>query len=54
MIALEQARRTLDTLDLAQAAAVLERSLEAAKETTYAEFLADLLEAELTVRRSDP
>lgn len=53
MIALEQARRYLEQLGLAQAAAVLESRLEAAaqREAPYAELLADLLGAEAAARR---
>lgn len=53
MIALEQARQSLELLGLTQAAAVLESRLEGAARhgPTYAEFLADLLDAELQVRR---
>jgi DNA replication protein DnaC len=53
MIALEQARRYLEQLGLAQAAAVLESRLDAAaqREAPYAELLADLLGAEAAARR---
>lgn len=53
MISLEKARQSLELLGLAQAAAVLDSRLESAAKTepTYAEFLADLLGAELQVRR---
>ena len=53
MIALEKARQNLEMLGLNQAAAVLESRLEGAarNQPTYAEFLADLLDAELQVRR---
>jgi DNA replication protein DnaC len=53
MIALEQARQHLEQLGLEQAAAVLDSRLEAAaqQQVAYADFLADLLGAELTVRR---
>ena len=53
MIALEQAREHLETLGLAQAAAVLDARLERAskQETTYVEFLADLLGTETAARR---
>jgi DNA replication protein DnaC len=53
MIALEQARRYLEQLGLAQAAAVLVSRLDAAaqREAPYAELLADLLGAEAAARR---
>lgn len=53
MITLEKARQGLETLGLVQSAAVLESRLEAAtkNQSTYAEFLADLLDSELQVRR---
>ena len=53
MIALEQARAHLEQLGLTEAAAVLDGRLDAAahRELPYAEFLADLLGAELAVRR---
>jgi DNA replication protein DnaC len=53
MIAVERARQSLETLGLTQAAAILESQLEAAatQKLTYVEFLADLLDAELAVRR---
>jgi len=53
MIALEQARAHLEQLGLGEAAAVLDGRLEAAahRQVPYAEFLADLLGAEATVRR---
>lgn len=53
MIALEQARDHLETLGLVQAAAVLDARLEHAskQETTYVEFLADLLGVETAARR---
>lgn len=53
MIALEKARRHLEHLGLEQAALVLESRLEAAaqKQLPYAEFLADLLQAEAAARR---
>ncbi|MBC7077673.1 MAG: ATP-binding protein, partial [Synergistales bacterium] len=53
MITLERARQSLEALGLAQAAAVLESRLEtaAAQEMTYADFLVDLLDAELAARR---
>jgi DNA replication protein DnaC len=53
MIALEQAREQLESLGLAQAASVLEARLESAskRETTYVEFLADLLSVETSARR---
>lgn len=53
MIALEKARQGLETLGLEQAAAILDSRLEMAtkNEPPYVEFLADLLEAELQVRR---
>jgi len=53
MITIERARQSLEALGLAQAAAVLESRLEtaAAREMTYADFLADLLDAELAARR---
>ena len=45
MIALEQARKHLDTLGLKQAVEALDNSLDAAasKKLTYPEMLADLL-----------
>ncbi|MBC7083757.1 MAG: ATP-binding protein [Firmicutes bacterium] len=53
MITIERARQSLEALGLAQAVAVLESRLEtaAAREMTYADFLADLLDAELAARR---
>jgi len=53
VIALDRARQSLEGLGLTQAAAVLESRLEAAamQQMTYADFLADLLDAELAVRR---
>jgi DNA replication protein DnaC len=53
VIVLEKARQNLEALGLGQAAAVLESRLEAAakRQPTYAEFLADLLDSELQVRR---
>ncbi len=53
MIALERARERLETLGLVEAANKLDARLDAASkaETPYAEFLADLLGAELQVRR---
>ena len=53
MIALEQARLQLEQLGLAQAAAVLDARVETAsqRQVSYAEFLADLLDAEAVVRR---
>lgn len=53
MIALERARQSREALGLVQAAAVLESRLEAAAtpEMTYADFLADLRDAEGAVRR---
>ena len=53
MIALEQARKHLDTLGLKQAVEALDNSLDAAasKELTYPEMLADLLGVEVAARR---
>lgn len=53
MIAREQARTHLDHLGLMQAAAVLDTRLEVAaqQQLPYADFLADLLAAEVAVRR---
>lgn len=53
MILLERTRQALESLGLTQAAAVLDSRLEtaAARQSTYLDFLDDLLEAELTVRR---
>ena len=53
MIALERARERLETLGLVEAANKLDARVDAASkaETPYAEFLADLLGAELQVRR---
>lgn len=53
MIALERARERLETLGLVEAANKLDARLDAASkaETPYAEFLDDLLGAELQVRR---
>jgi DNA replication protein DnaC len=52
-IALERAREQLETLGLIEAAATLDARLEAAskREMPYADFLAELLHAELHVRR---
>ena len=49
MIAIERARQQLIELGLTQAAGLLDSSLEAAsqKDLTYADFLVDLLDAEL-------
>ena len=53
MIALEQARKHLETLGLKQAVEALENSLDVAanKQLTYPEMLADLLGVEVTARR---
>jgi DNA replication protein DnaC len=53
VIALERAREQLETLGLIEAAATLDARLEAAskREMPYADFLAELLHAELHVRR---
>lgn len=53
MIALSKARLHLEQLGLAEAAAVLDSRLEGAakNDLSYVEFLADLLDAETTVRR---
>jgi DNA replication protein DnaC len=53
MMAAAQARHALEQLGLAEAAIVLESRLEAAaqKQLPYADFLADLLASETTVRR---
>ena len=50
MIALEQARKHLETLGLKQAVEVLENSLDAAasKQLTYPEMLEQLLGVEVT------
>jgi DNA replication protein DnaC len=53
VIALEKARDSLEALGLKQAAAVLDSRLQAAadRQMPYADFLSDLLDAEMTVRR---
>ncbi len=53
MIALEQARKHLETLGLKQAVEALDNSLDTAagKQLTYPEMLADLLEVEVSARR---
>lgn len=53
MIAIERARQQLIELGLTQAAGLLDSRLEAAsqKDLTYADFLVDLLDAELLARR---
>jgi DNA replication protein DnaC len=53
MIAAAQARQSLEHLGLTEAAAVLDGRLEVAaqKQLPYAEFLADLLSSETSVRR---
>ena len=53
MIAAAQARQALEHLGLAEAATVLDSRLEAAaqKQLPYADFLADLLASETSVRR---
>lgn len=53
MIATEKARTHLETLGLVQSAAILDSRLEnaAQKSAAYAEFLADLLDAEVAARR---
>ena len=53
MIALEQARKHLETLGLKQAVEALDNSLDtaASKQLTYPEMLADLLGVEVTARR---
>jgi DNA replication protein DnaC len=53
MIAAAQARQALEHLGLVEAATVLESRLDAAaqKQLPYADFLADLLASETTVRR---
>ena len=53
MIALEQARKHLETLGLKQAVEALENSLDtaASKQLTYPEMLAGLLGVEVTARR---
>ncbi len=53
MIALEKARLQLEKLGLTQAMAVLEARLETAaqREVSYADFLVDLLDAEMGARR---
>ena len=53
MIAVEKARQQLLDLGLSQAASILDSRLEAAsqKDLTYADFLTDLLDAELAARR---
>ena len=53
MIALEQARRHLETLGLKQAVEALDNTLDVAanKQLTYPEMLADLLGVEVSARR---
>ena len=53
MIALEQARRHLETLGMTQAVEVLDSRLDAAarKQLPYPEMLADLLGVEVSARR---
>jgi DNA replication protein DnaC len=53
VIAVEKARQQLLDLGLSQAASILDSRLEAAsqKDLTYADFLTDLLDAELAARR---
>ena len=53
MIALEQARKHLETLGLKQAVEALDNSLDtaASKQLTYPEMLAGLLGVEVTARR---
>ena len=53
MIALEQARKHLETLGLKQAVEALDNSLDTAagKQLTYPEMPADLLGVEVTARR---
>jgi DNA replication protein DnaC len=53
VIAAEKARQRLDQLGLSQASSVLEARLELAtrKTLSYADFLTDLLDSEVTVRR---
>ena len=53
MIALEQVRQHLETLGLKQAVEVLENTLDAAanRQLPYPEMLAELLGAEVAVRR---
>ena len=53
MNGLERSRTHLETLGLAQAAAILESRVDTAtsEKPSYADFLADLLEAEVRVRR---
>lgn len=53
MLAIEQARRHLEQLGLAQAAEILDGRLDAAakKQIPYADFLADLLRFEVGARR---
>ena len=53
MIALEQARKHLETLGLKQAIEALDNSLDTAagKQLTYPEMLAGLLGVEVTARR---
>ena len=53
MMAAAQARQSLEQLGLTEAAAVLDSRLEVAaqKQLAYADFLADLLSREMTVRR---
>ena len=53
MIAIEKARQHLEQMGLTQAAALLDARLEAAAhgQISYADFLADLLDAEAGVRR---
>ena len=53
MIALEQARKHLETLGLKQAVEALDNSLDtaASKQLTYPEMLADLLGVEVSARK---
>lgn len=53
MIALEKARLRLEQLGLSEAAALLDARVETAaqRQVSYADFLADLLDAEAGVRR---
>ena len=53
MIALDQARRHLETLGLKQAVEILDNTLDAAasRQLPYSEMLAELLGAEVAARR---
>jgi hypothetical protein len=55
MIALERARTHLEQLGMSQAAALLDARLQTAaqRQISYADLLADLLEADAEARRQD-